>query len=297
MPDEKIMDKLGKIKAHMESAQELGNEAEAQAFAAKLQEMLLKHKLEMTDIQYTQHLKEEPVEEMRVGGDYEYRGKKRFMTNYPDVEVTHRRCEWAEDLMRVIARAHSCSFLVSKGTSALWIVGRKSDAAVAEYLFIVLLRAAEKMSHAEYMKFRRACRKEGEGNKELTAELLAQTHGFKDSWLKGFIQRLSQRFYDEQRKMEQDTTGTALMRINKEALAVKEYLEGRFGHEFEGEEELCKKCGKPEKDRIHHHKTADVLGGRSDWNTVGYHAGVSAADRVNLKANAMNEGKPSKELK
>jgi hypothetical protein len=56
MTQEKILDKLGKIKAHMESAQEIGNEAEAQAFAAMLQSLLLKHKLEMTDIQYTNHL-------------------------------------------------------------------------------------------------------------------------------------------------------------------------------------------------------------------------------------------------
>lgn len=37
MPTEKtILDKLGKIKAHMESAQEIGNEQEAQAFATEV---------------------------------------------------------------------------------------------------------------------------------------------------------------------------------------------------------------------------------------------------------------------
>jgi 1,6-anhydro-N-acetylmuramate kinase len=50
MTQEKILEKLGKIKAHMESAQEIGNEAEAQAFASMLQNLLTKHKLEMTDI-------------------------------------------------------------------------------------------------------------------------------------------------------------------------------------------------------------------------------------------------------
>ena len=54
-PNEKILDKLGKIKAHMESAAEIGNVAEAQVFGVMLQNLLAKHKLEMTDITYNCH--------------------------------------------------------------------------------------------------------------------------------------------------------------------------------------------------------------------------------------------------
>src|SRR5580765_1386059 len=230
MPDEKILEKLGKIKAHMESAQEIGSEAEAQAFATMLQNMLLKHKLEMTDIQYSSHLKEEPVEETWVGKNgYEYKGRQRFYKDYPDVEVTHRRSEWTENLMSVICDAHSCSFMVLRSSSQLCIVGRKSDAAVVEFLFITMLRVAEKMCHQEYMKFRRQCRKQGGDDKYLVADLLSQTHGFKSSWLSGFTTRLHQRFEEEKRKMEQNNSGTALARINKETLAVREYLKSCGG--------------------------------------------------------------------
>jgi hypothetical protein len=274
MPDEKILEKLGKIKAHMESAQEIGSEAEAQAFATMLQNMLLRHKLEMTDIQYSSHLKDEPVEESTVGdSEYFYKGRQRFYTKYPDVEVTSRRSEWAENLMRVICDAHSCSFMVYKASSQLCIVGRKSDAAIVEYLFIMMHRVAEKMCHQEYMKFRRQCRKQGGDDKYLVADLLSQTHGFKSSWLSGFTTRLAQRFEEEKKKMEQSNSGTALARINREALAVREYLKNRGG------------------------KSAKILGGRGDFNTLGYQAGKSAADRMNLKANAFEgQGGERKEL-
>lgn len=39
MSDEKILEKLSKIKMHMESAKEIGSEAEAQAFATMTQEL------------------------------------------------------------------------------------------------------------------------------------------------------------------------------------------------------------------------------------------------------------------
>ena len=65
MTDGKILEKLGKIKNHMESAKEIGNEAEAQAFAAMLQTLLLKHKLSLTDVEYASEMKDEPIVEKR----------------------------------------------------------------------------------------------------------------------------------------------------------------------------------------------------------------------------------------
>lgn len=49
--NENVMRKLAKIKALKESAESIGSEGEAMAAAAMLNELLMRHKLEMTDIQ------------------------------------------------------------------------------------------------------------------------------------------------------------------------------------------------------------------------------------------------------
>jgi hypothetical protein len=274
MADEKILEKLGKIKAHMESAKEIGNEKEAEAFASMLNNMLARHKLEMTDIQYTSHLKEEPVETQLCGGGLDYRDGKKFYKNYPDVEVVGRRIDWVEDLAGVIARAHSCETLIHTGLSAVTFVGRKSDIAVAEFLFITMMRTAESLAHKEYMKLRRQLRREANGDKHLTSALLAETHGYKSSFLSGFILRLAQRFREEKKKMEHDFTGTALMRINKEALAVREYIQNQKNI-----------------------KSAPAIGQNKGLNDLGYQRGKEVADSLNLKANAMNGGAETPALK
>jgi hypothetical protein len=293
----KVLERIGKLKAHMDSAKDLNNEAEAQAFASMIQQLLMKHKLEMTDIQYTAHVKDEPVEEHLVGGDWDYVNRKRVMKDFPDVEIFKRRVKWMEDLGSVIADAHNCSMLISQMSSQIWFVGMKSNIAVAEYIYITMLRTIDKLSHKEYMKFRRECRaRDGGGGK-----FLRETWGFKQAWIDGFITRLAQRFRDAKAKMEQDNSGTALVRINKEALAVRDYLKAKFGHKFVGEKKgLCQVpgCLKPEKDPIHQHKPAKALRDRDSWNSEGYRRGRKKADEMNLDANAFEgTGGDTKELK
>lgn len=265
MAEEKILEKLGKLKAHMESAQEIGNEQEAQAFAAMLQNLLAKHKLEMTDIQYTKHLQDEPVEETEFGGcvvtvvDPKTGKRKRVTEKYPDYEVKSKRCDWAEMLASVIARAHSCQTMCMTGSNRVWFVGRKTDTAVVDYLFVTMYRAALKISWREYCKFYYMCRDE-RGDVTLA-------RGFRDSFLNGFVSRLAQRFEEEKRNIEAAwQTGTALIRISREALAVKEYLEKKGG------------------------KKAAGIGASAKFHAEGYRQGQAFANGLNLKANACNGG-------
>lgn len=273
---DKILETLGKLKAHMESAQEIGSEAEAQAFAARIQQLLAKYKLNMSDVQYSKHLADEPVEEHEFGGgsvwqetkkktkfgDYRH---KQCLRNYPDVEVISRRIGWIEMLAQVITKAYSCDILVSQSSSRLWIVGRKSDAQIAEYLLITMIRFADASAEKDYYKLRRAMRREAGADKELCSQLLERSHGFKASWLRGFTSRLAQRFKDELQKIEQNNTGTALMRLNKEALAVRNYIAGKGS-------------------------VAKTLNRSSDkFNQLGYNRGQDAANGVSLTANALDE--------
>ena len=51
MTRDKMIDRIQKLLAHADSAKKLGNEEEAQAFAAKVNELLLKHKLSMSSVE------------------------------------------------------------------------------------------------------------------------------------------------------------------------------------------------------------------------------------------------------
>jgi hypothetical protein len=268
---EKLLDKLGKLKKMADGAEAIGNEEEAQAFAAMFQRLLMKHKIDMSEVDYNKHLADEPVEEFPVGeGKYVYKGKSRFYAKYPDVEVVSRRIEWIENLAGVLAKAYSCQILIIKRRSTVYFVGRRSDVQIVEYMFITLQRTAEKIAHSEYKKFRFQMRKLDNGG----GAFLHHTHGFKASFLEGFVMRLMQRLNEEKRKMEQDNTGMAIMRINKEALAVDKHIEEKY------------------KDK----KGAKALLSNQKFNREGYERGKRLADSMNLNANAVQAGQANKQL-
>jgi hypothetical protein len=369
---EKILDKLGKIKAHMESAKEIGNEQEAEAFAGMLQQLLLKHKLEMTDIDYNREMQDEPIiqhtpetvivsreqkkryysvtelskiswdelpssvrrflvdegysfstveewkqaynaatEEERynllhtdngVGSEFPshkwYRGsettRKRVYKDYPDVEVLNQRRAWVEELAAIVASAYSCRILVSKGSSIIHFVGHKSNIAIAEYLFVTMMRIAERLSDQAAKKMRREWRAaHGVGN---------TPPGFRESFLDGFTNRIAQRLAEARRAFEGPTTSVALVRVNKEALAVRNYMEENFHR--------CKRCDHLEGQHPHggecqaegcsckeyRGRSASSLGGSKNFNADGYREGKRVADSMDIHGNAIKSGQANKQL-
>jgi hypothetical protein len=225
--NDSIMRKLGKIKAHQESAEKIGSEAEAQAFAAMLNNLLLKHKLEMSDIEWNSEVQDEPVDTYRVGGDTEYREHKRWMKDFPDIEIKGRRIAWSEELGRICADANACKMLISSGSSILWFVGRKSNVAVAEYTYVVMYRTIESMSWKEYKTLRNKIKWAQTKQGIATADVdYGEARGYRESWIAGFINKLSQIFYEERMKQMQPdgTQSTALVRIDKDKLAVRDYM-------------------------------------------------------------------------
>ncbi len=113
---EKIIDKIRKLHAHAQSAEKIGSEAEAQAFAQMVNQLLNKHRLELTDIQFEERRKNEPVEQAEINfrehGDT-FRGKK---VEWKQKKV---RVEWIERLAGIVARAHSCEILVVERSNRL----------------------------------------------------------------------------------------------------------------------------------------------------------------------------------
>ena len=119
------------------------------------------------------------------------------------------------------------------------------------------------MADKEYVKYFYQCKEEGD---------VTRARGFRPSFLDGFVRRLFERFEEEKRKMEGNYAGTALVRINREALAVRQYLDQKKG------------------------KKAAGLEGNGNFNREGWLRGKQTADGLNLKVNAVKEGRPNSQL-
>lgn len=207
MTQEKLLEKLRKIKAMADGAKAIGSEAEAEAFADLLQKMLLDHKLEMTDIEFEQMEKEEPVTRRPI--------------RYPeDLKDKRSRVAWRETLTSVVARAHFCRILVHPGSSRCTLVGRPDDIEVAEYMVVTLMSFVRSFSKKEEARYKR----------EVGSE---RARGFRDSWLNAFINRLSTRYEEERRaRTSSPNQSTALVRINRSEIAVQDYMKQfrKVGH-------------------------------------------------------------------
>lgn len=252
---DKLIDKLGKLKRHAESAKQIGNEAEAQAFADMFQRLVLANKIDVSEIDFEEQEREEPVGLHYI--DYKKYG----------MELKRRRLEWLQSLGHVVAEAHFCRILVHPGSSRLTLVGRKGDCEVAEYVLVTLQRAAEKMAKRAYYKywfelFEICTRCGGQKTGHTTAHgFVSSTHkaaGFKASWLDSFVTRLAQRYHEQ--RQGYTGTSTALVRVNRAEKAVVEWIETNVKKSLPG------------------------LTRNRRWNEEGRQQGRKAADDLDLGA-------------
>lgn len=213
-PEDRLLEKLLKIKAMAEGAAAIKSEAEAQAFADMLNALLHKHKLEMSDLEFADLEKTEPVER-DTWNDYNKR-----VTLMHDAGVRHRkiRVDWMERLASAIARAHCCRIIVVASSSVVQLVGRRSDRAVAEYMIITLTRAAQDLAKKEHGKYSWEIYQR-DGN-------CRAANGFKAAFLRSFVLRLIERFDElkRQRTEGNTSTSTALVRIDREQKAADDFM-------------------------------------------------------------------------
>ncbi|KKL68469.1 hypothetical protein LCGC14_2124670 [marine sediment metagenome] len=179
--DDKILDKIQKLSAHAESAEQIGNVAEAQAFATKVQAMLFQHKLSMAEVKGFR-----PPDDIGVVPlDWEKYGLK----------VKQARCQWADQLAGIVASANFCRLMCSRHSNALTFIGHKEDCEVTEYLFIVMFRAAEKIAEKAYCKEFYRCRDRGD---------VKAARGFKAAFLDAFVNRIFERFGELKTQQEKE---------------------------------------------------------------------------------------------
>lgn len=225
---DKLLDKIKKLNAHAESAAQIGNEAEAQAFAAAVQRLLVENKLSMTEVEL--HAQDQANPFQHEAMDW---------AAY-DLPKKQKRVWWSENLGSLVARHNFCKQLIHMHCNRVSFIGRREDVKICEYTFATLYKLAEKVSDGEYVKFFYECREQGN---------VTRARGFRASFLEGFISRLGARLASEQKKIYEENqvgSGNALLRLDQHKVQLNKFIQEVFpgsrgvelkqgtGHNFEG---------------------------------------------------------------
>lgn len=205
--EEKIIDKIRKLHAKAESCEKIGSQEEAEAFAGMVNQLLLKHNLSMSEVDWDKREDTDPI--CQVWVDFKSQG----------IASKKARQQWSEHLAGIIARAHFCKILISTGSNRICLIGHKSDREIAEYLFVTMYKLAEKMAEKEYVKYFYECRDNGD---------VTEARGFKSAWLHGFVLGLSKRF-DAERNAAAPSGSTALVRLNRALIEVNDWMKNLKG--------------------------------------------------------------------
>lgn len=198
---EEILEKLRKLNARAESAAEIGNEAEAQAFAAKVQELLTAYKLSQADIRAGESKPDEPINITYV--------------KWADLGENPRkvRVAWTERLGHFVAQAYYCDWVICGwGGHIGFFVGAETDRKIAVYMYVTLGRFLRKLVEKEYA----AAWKRAEAAGDVTL-----CRGFKAGFTYGFLTRLKERFDDELRPKADAplSNSLAIVAVRKNSLA------------------------------------------------------------------------------
>jgi len=243
-----ILEKLSKIKAHADSAKAIGSEAEAEAFASMLQKMLLQHKLEISDLDFQKEMETESVEKHYI--DYSL---------YPDIKLRRSRVHWIECLGSIVAEAHFCQILVYPNSSRISLVGRKSDIAVAEYMFITLQRLLNHISDKKAYHYKLECNR-----KKIPVQ-----PGYRETYLAAFLRRLHERYKEEEAAQNQST---ALVRFSSARKDVEDFLKAQDV------------------------KKASELSNRLQYNRAAHSQGITDANNFDLHGKALGSNSQSSNL-
>lgn len=198
-----ILDKIKKLVNQQKGEERLGNKAAAEAFAVKIQELLIKYKIELADVE---------------DGDGEP-GSDPIITKILDPaawgeESLPRRVDWTEGLCDIIAKHYFCRGLALLESNSLLFVGKEKDVDIAITVFCFVMRTGLNLCEAELAA----------KVLELDSEIMRLFHkwdggndGFRLSFFAGFNQSIDHRLHKSRKQIEQAVGNcTALVRAEAE---------------------------------------------------------------------------------
>lgn len=196
---EKAVDRAKKIKAMADSAMKIGNEAEAQAFATKLQAMCAEHSISMSDLEWA----EESATAVQV--------------TWWQAGRVSRLSTWCILLAQTIAKANNCKIILAGGRG-IHFIGTSEAAEAARSTMEYLHPAAARIAQAAYDKAYNA----------LWCNHLdtSSVKGYKSGFLMGFITRLKERFEERAAALAAQfaTHSTGLMRLSQSLRLAEDYI-------------------------------------------------------------------------
>lgn len=198
-----LLKRIKKLITQAEGERDVGNIQAAESFAVKAQELLSKHKLELTDLERIEEDEKNPLTYEMITPDL-----------WGDSEQKSR-VEHTEDLAACIAKAYYCRILAVLETNNLIIVGRQADINITKAILANVMRAGIVNCELELAKATlRISEIEGAathwgktgGNKE-----------FRFSFFSGFNQRINARLEKAFNIIQENAAGSqALVKASKE---------------------------------------------------------------------------------
>jgi hypothetical protein len=213
-----LIDRLQKLIAHERSSRDIGNTAEAEAFAVKIQTMLTQHKLTMSDVEFEAQDATDPI-------------------GHDEVCLEGRSTPtWQVYLAQSIARNFfCCAFGVSRENRHLFI-GRDSDrlAAVEMFRYLVGLGSSLAAKEAQaYMNSPRIQAKvleyRGTVPKADIAKVLRKVdRDFTTSFLVGFSAAIYNRLDSTRKDLEATASTHATGLILRDQAAIQAFVQTRY---------------------------------------------------------------------
>jgi hypothetical protein len=207
--DNGVITLLQKLIRQAESAQTLGNVAEAEAFSAKVQSLLLKYRLEMTDVQIDEEQKAEPVDRESIVG----------------------RGTWQGWLVQAVADSMFCYIVANVRTFHVIGTPTNRQLCISMYTYLSANAVAAAEAHAK-----------------LWGATGSKLRTIKNNFLLGFSSAVADRLRAERKKVTDDfiettvpvksaaeatapssSTSTALLYIDRNKAAIDEYVSQAYG--------------------------------------------------------------------
>ena len=189
-----VLDKIKKLLDKANSAKEIGNLDEANIFFKGIQKLLVKHNLEMSDVESHQ-LKDKNT----IIKDEESISYKKSC-NYGTWELT---------LAGIVARAHSCRLIYDTYFKTMRFIGTQSDVTIAKYILEVAIQTFKRICKREWKKRVKDFREEMDWHNITIDQLirwgeLPTRQKFYSSFYDGAINGLSIQYHQNEQELKQE---------------------------------------------------------------------------------------------
>lgn len=215
----KVLDLLNKLIQHQKSAEAIGSLEEAQAFAAKIQELMDVHKIQMSDVDFHVREVEEPF------GFSEYSGPEAYSGG------AGKRQLWTQRLATAIADANECDIILGAG-NRFSFVGRTSNRELCVVVFKYLFDLAAEMADKAVIRDKDQQQYEFQewyakyGYKDIGAGFRHWIKNYRKSWLNGFATSIQKRLRESTKMRNAAATSTgAMVHIRKDDLALRTWFD------------------------------------------------------------------------